>query len=538
MVGEGRVSKKALQPGLQQAQQSGVVSSSLPNRASGQANQQQMHWSGCAVPPPKDEPEQSSARQMQPGQQLQLWELIDQTSDKSDNRRRQPNCEQVADTGAWQGDLHGGVEAWQMQQMQQRAHPNQPQQQPQDSSYHAMHQSITEAQRDMIHSMNQPHFNCLQQPGMSQRHDVPAPFGWVPFRADYLEEAAPALTVFTGVSEQGRFNHGGRPHREAQQKLPKARDKISTREKKGKANYELSEKKMNDDHGSGRNDFADLATGEKNGAWKKPHTMITKASVMDRTTEAGKRDDMDVLTIDSVMTGMHTMKEQLEALRHVDPATVFIARRINKLGFASADTLRSHFSCYGLVKDVLVSHSRVKSFKSTGRRRRGVGEHQRLRAAGLGFVVMGSAEDAAKILNEGPEHNILGAVVQLQPFHHHSLIEDASSLDNSDLIAASDKMLAQAKSLIAGSLQHLDEGEEADSMDANGRNFGSRERWHSPGSDTSNHSPRIGGGYWRTHPDRVDLGAEVPTTVQLAIQQAGQSAKSHKWSSCYTGGTP
>merc|ERR1719178_665838 len=151
---------------------------------------------------------------------------------------------------------------------------------------------------------------------------------------------------------------------------------------------------------------------------------------------------MDVLTIDSVMTGMHTMKEQLEALRHVDPATVFIARRINKLGFASADTLRSHFSCYGLVKDVLVSHSRVKSFKSTGRRRRGVGEHQRLRAAGLGFVVMGSAEDAAKILNEGPEHNVLGAVVQLQPFHHHSLIEDAGSLDKNDLIAASDKMLA------------------------------------------------------------------------------------------------
>jgi len=288
MVGEGRVSKKALQPGLQQAQQSGVVSSSLPNRASGQANQQQMHWSGCAVPqnqnylvlgvpthtrnqtnldvcavpPPKDEPEQTSARQMQPGQQLQLWELIDQTADKSDNRRRQPNCEQVAHTGAWQGDLHGGVEAWQMQQMQQRAHPNQPQQQPQDSSYHAMHQSIADAQRDMIHSMNQPHFNCLQQPGMSQRHEVP--FGWVPFRADYLEEAAPALTVFTGVSEQGRFNHGGRPHRETHQKLPKARDKISTREKIGKTNYELSDKKTNDDHGSGRNDFADLATGEKN----------------------------------------------------------------------------------------------------------------------------------------------------------------------------------------------------------------------------------------------------------------------------------
>merc|ERR1740130_374208 len=118
------------------------------------------------------------------------------------------------------------------------------------------------------------------------------------------------------------------------------------------------------------------------------------------------------------------MSEQLEALRREDPATVFIVRHIHKLGFRSADILREYFARYGEVKDVFVSHSRVKTFKTRGRRHDGVVGNGRMRAAGLGFVMMGSAEIAARILCEGTEHVVNGVHVILHPFTPHDAVED------------------------------------------------------------------------------------------------------------------
>jgi len=168
------------------------------------------------------------------------------------------------------------------------------------------------------------------------------------------------------------------------------------------------------------------------------------------------------------------MKEQLEALRLEDPACVFIARRINKLGFASADMLQQYFASYGQVKDVLVSHSRVKSFQSTGRRRRGLGEHQRLRAAGLGFVVMVSPEVVAKILTERSEHFVNGVSVQVQPFQRHS----ADCMFMEDQLAQLEENTGNERN--ETNVPH----------DGIYARLGARERWHSPGSDTSNNSPR------------------------------------------------
>lgn len=160
----------------------------------------------------------------------------------------------------------------------------------------------------------------------------------------------------------------------------------------------------------------------------------------------------------NVPLGLHTMKEQLEALRLEDPSTVFIARRINKLGFQSAELLQLHFSAYGKVKGVFVSHSRVKAFQSTGRRNRGGSEHQRLRAAGLGFVVMETAEDAAAILAEGAEHVVNGITVQLKPFQRFSGTEEGNDF--------------------------IDDADHQNVLLQGGSNeFGARERWHSPGSD-------------------------------------------------------
>lgn len=120
-----------------------------------------------------------------------------------------------------------------------------------------------------------------------------------------------------------------------------------------------------------------------------------------------------------------TMKNQLEALQTEDPATVFIARGINKLGFSSARILKSHFSHYGQIKRIHVSASRVKSMHRYGEARPKE-IHWRRRAAPLGFIVMQSAESVSQILALGLEQDVNGVTVRLQPFHRHSYTKEPS----------------------------------------------------------------------------------------------------------------
>lgn len=125
-----------------------------------------------------------------------------------------------------------------------------------------------------------------------------------------------------------------------------------------------------------------------------------------------------------------TMKAQLELLRLEDPATVFIARGINKLGFSSPKILRAHFSRFGKVKGVYISHSRVKSMHRGGGEYSATEAHWRLRAAPLGFVVMKSSEATARILAEG-EQDVNGVVVRLSPFHRYDEKESGSGSGSS-----------------------------------------------------------------------------------------------------------
>jgi hypothetical protein len=125
----------------------------------------------------------------------------------------------------------------------------------------------------------------------------------------------------------------------------------------------------------------------------------------------------------STLVAADTMKAQLQALQLEDPATIFIARRINKLGFASAELLRMYFDNYGPVKGIYVSHSRVKSLQANGDRR-SPDSQWRLRAAALGFVVMQDASATARILADGPEHVINGAVVRVHMFHRRTFVDD------------------------------------------------------------------------------------------------------------------
>lgn len=108
-----------------------------------------------------------------------------------------------------------------------------------------------------------------------------------------------------------------------------------------------------------------------------------------------------------------TMKRHLKELESEDAARIFIARRINRLGFTSAELLREHFSRYGEVKGIYVSNSRVKAGRGNGDDSSDV---FRIRAAVSGFVVMASAEPVAIILAEGSEHEVNGVALRLEPF--------------------------------------------------------------------------------------------------------------------------
>lgn len=102
---------------------------------------------------------------------------------------------------------------------------------------------------------------------------------------------------------------------------------------------------------------------------------------------------------------------QLEELESEDAACVLSVRKIQKLGFESAQLLAEHYSKYGAVKRVLVSNSHEKTPPTPELR-------TRMRPSGLGFVVMRSREDAAAALAEGDIQNIAGIAIEVREFMH------------------------------------------------------------------------------------------------------------------------
>jgi hypothetical protein len=109
------------------------------------------------------------------------------------------------------------------------------------------------------------------------------------------------------------------------------------------------------------------------------------------------------------------LKNHLKTLVHEDANAVLIARGITKLGLESADKLSAHFEAQGCpLKAIHVP--------CVFKKRRGnkvaddVAKPQEKRVAGRCFIVMRSAEDAARVLAEGPEHMVDGVPVMIHPF--------------------------------------------------------------------------------------------------------------------------
>jgi hypothetical protein len=101
-----------------------------------------------------------------------------------------------------------------------------------------------------------------------------------------------------------------------------------------------------------------------------------------------------------------TLRTHLEALADEDPNRILIVRRINRLGFESPQHLQNHFAEFGTVCRVFVAHSRVKPSA-----KRPV---PRVRPAGLGFVLMETAEDAHKVANSGPQMMINDVSIEVK----------------------------------------------------------------------------------------------------------------------------
>jgi len=120
------------------------------------------------------------------------------------------------------------------------------------------------------------------------------------------------------------------------------------------------------------------------------------------------RSDAAIDTTSYVST---TLQDHLQALRHVSPNIVFIVRGVGKLGFGVAGILDRHFSKFGGVSRVMVTHSKVKPDRGSS------GRAPRVRAGSIGFVVMAQARAVEAILAK-EEHVIEGVRVRVEQFVH------------------------------------------------------------------------------------------------------------------------
>lgn len=105
-----------------------------------------------------------------------------------------------------------------------------------------------------------------------------------------------------------------------------------------------------------------------------------------------------------------TLSTSLQLLGKEDPVTIFIVRRINKLGFKAGRRLTIHFSRFGEVRRVLIARSN---------RKEGVAEDHtqwRRRPSSLGFVQMCSSAAVAQVLAMGNEQEVGGFPILVERF--------------------------------------------------------------------------------------------------------------------------
>jgi hypothetical protein len=115
------------------------------------------------------------------------------------------------------------------------------------------------------------------------------------------------------------------------------------------------------------------------------------------------------------VTEENTLRVSLQKLAEYDADRIFMVRKINKLGLGSAQLLKSWFSQVGGVTQVFVTHSIDRRMKNGAPK----GRHGPcVRPAGIGFVVMDSAEGAQRALQNGMEQTAFGVQIKLATYDH------------------------------------------------------------------------------------------------------------------------
>lgn len=116
--------------------------------------------------------------------------------------------------------------------------------------------------------------------------------------------------------------------------------------------------------------------------------------------------------VESSSSEVETLRTFLRDLTLMGPGRALMVRKINRLGFESAALLQDHFSKFGTVERTMVSHTRART---RGRPK------ARERPATVGFVVMGSVEEAEAALSHGVDHIVEGEHVFVFRFESGSI---------------------------------------------------------------------------------------------------------------------
>merc|ERR1740138_565311 len=97
----------------------------------------------------------------------------------------------------------------------------------------------------------------------------------------------------------------------------------------------------------------------------------------------------------------------LNELQQEDPGKILIVRKINRLGFDSAEKLKAHFEQYGHVEKVRLSNAHAKqpgNFRS------------RVRPSGIAFLLFKDSQDATRALEAGESQFVAGMEVFVRRF--------------------------------------------------------------------------------------------------------------------------
>jgi len=142
---------------------------------------------------------------------------------------------------------------------------------------------------------------------------------------------------------------------------------------------------------------------------------IVKAAFQAKEAEASRKSGAARAPNVANVTEENTLHSNLQKLGSIDSKRVFMVRKIGKLGFNSPEVLKTYFSKFGTIEEVLVSHSIDK---------RNVDPDDpqatpEVRPAGIGFIVMANADDVVSIFQHGLVHQVLGVDISLTAYEHH-----------------------------------------------------------------------------------------------------------------------